>query len=335
MNLTARDIAQLVDGILEGDPGIIITGAAGIDDAGPRDVSFLGNSKYLSKIADTRAGLLLLPVKTDSCGKPVIRGEQPQLAFARVLAVIDRERKDSEPAGVHPTAIIAPTATVGKNCSIGPCAVIEDRASIGDNSRIGAFCSIGAQASVGSECLLYPHVTVRELCILGNRVILHPGVVIGADGFGFAPTRQGHFKIPQIGNVTIGDDVEIGANTTVDRATTGTTKIGRGTKIDNLVQIAHNVKIGEHCVIAAQSGVAGSTRLGNFVTMGGQAGTVGHITVGDGAIIAARAGVIGNVAPKEVVSGYPARPHREALKIQALIHRLPELFDKFKKAGPK
>ena len=222
---------------------------------------------------------------------------------------------------------------MGDNVAIGPYVVIEPGATIGSGATIMAHCYIGYSAAVGGQSLLYPSVTIRELVQVGSRVIIHSGTVIGSDGFGFVPGRGGHTKIPQIGTVVIGDDVEIGANTAIDRATTGATTIGKGTKIDNLVHIAHNVHIGEHCFIAGQTGIAGSARIGNFVTFAGQSGAVGHITIGDGATIAGRAAVIGNVAPGETVSGYPARPHREAMKIEVLIRKLPEMYEWFKKAS--
>jgi UDP-3-O-[3-hydroxymyristoyl] glucosamine N-acyltransferase len=286
----------------------------------------VANQKYVDHVANTRAGLIFVTDGVTGEGHPHVIVKNPQLAFAKILEVIEKDRSKDCVPGIHSTAIIAPTATLGKDVSIGPYVVIEAGAAIGDRTRVDAHTYIGSRTVIGNDCLVYPRVTIRENVVIGNRVIVHSGTVIGSDGFGFAAGETGPYKIPQIGSVELGDDVEIGANVTIDRATTGRTKIGRGTKIDNLVQIAHNVQIGEHCIIVAQVGISGSTHFGNFVTIGGQAGTVGHITVGDGATIAARSGVIGDIAPRETVSGYPARPHREAMKLQALIHRLPELF---------
>ncbi len=330
MHLTAQEAAQLAGGTLEGVFSGHLSGAAGIEEAGPMDISFLGNPKYADRVASSRAGIIFVPESTPAQNRPVIRVKNPQLAFAQVLGVIERERASARPRGIHPSAVIAGNVTLGKDVAIGACAVIEHGAVIGPGTTIMPHCYIGNSSVIGEQCLLYPSVTVRENVRVGSRVILHSGAVLGSDGFGFVPGRQGHYKIPQIGTVIIGDDVEIGSNTTVDRATTGATTIGKGTKIDNLVQIAHNVRIGEHCFIVAQAGIAGSARVGNFVTFAGQSGTVGHIDIGDGATVAARAGVMGPVKPGETVSGYPARPHREALKIEALIRRLPEIYAWFR-----
>jgi len=331
MKLTAHEIATVVEGTLHGSPDILITGAAGLSEAAASDISFLGNSKYLEQLSKTAAGVVLVPASIEEPDRPVIKVKNPQFAFAKILHIIEQEQNPAEKSGIHSTAIVSSTASIGPDVVIGPYAVIEDGVAIGARTKVSAHCFIGRATRIGDDCFLYPRVTVRNNISIGSRVIIHPGVVIGADGFGFVPGATGHFKIPQIGTVEIGDDVEIGANTTIDRATTDKTRIGKGTKIDNLVMIAHNVQVGEHCFICAQAGIAGSTKIGNFVTMAGQAGITGHATVGDGATLAAKSGVIGNVAPKEVVSGYPARPHREALKIQALLHRLPEIYERIKK----
>jgi UDP-3-O-[3-hydroxymyristoyl] glucosamine N-acyltransferase len=329
MKLTSQRIAQLVEGQLIGDPEIVITGATGLAEAGPSDVSFLGNAKYTALLETTKAGVLFLHANDNAFGKPHIVVANPQLAFALVLAEIAKEMPSVAP-GVHPTAIVSPSAKLGALIAIGAQVVIEGGAVIGDGTVIYAHSYIGCETKIGNDCLIYPQVTIRESCRIGNRVIIQPGAVIGSDGVGFVPTKNGLYKIPQIGTVELGDDVEIGANTTIDRATTGVTKIGKGTKIDNLVQIAHNVQIGENCIIVSQVGIAGSARIGNGVTFGGQSGTVGHNTIGDGAVIAARGGVFGDIKAKEIVSGYPARPHREALKIQAIISKLPALYKEIK-----
>ncbi|MGA2090648.1 MAG: UDP-3-O-(3-hydroxymyristoyl)glucosamine N-acyltransferase [Endomicrobiales bacterium] len=329
MKLTSQRMAQLVEGRLIGDPDIVITGAAGLAEAGPNDVSFLGNAKYSALLETTRAGLLLVHEHDNAFGKPHIVVNNPQLAFAQVLGEIAKENPTVTP-GIHPTAVISRLSKVGSHVAIGAYVVIEDNAVIGDGTVIYAHSYIGHDVTIGDNCLVYPHVTIRESCRVGNRVIIQAGAVIGADGFGFVPTQTGLYKIPQIGIVVIGDDVEIGANTTIDRATTGITKIGKGTKIDNLVQIAHNVHIGDYCILVSQVGIAGSAKIGNGVTFGGQSGTVGHNTIGDGATIAARGGVFGDIKPKEIVSGYPARPHRESLKIQAIQSKLPALYKQIK-----
>lgn len=335
MKLTAKEIAEIVEGRLCADPGIIITGAAGLEEANSGDVSFLGNPKYIHLVSRTHAGIVLLPEKMPEVDRPSIKVKNPQLAFAKILCLIQKEHDILPKPGIHPAAVISKTARLGANLAIGPCVVIEDNAVIGDNTKIIANCYIGKNAVVGAECLIYPNVTIREGISIGNRVIINPGTVIGSDGYGFVPQENGHFKIPQIGIVEIGDDVEIGANSTIDRGTTGKTKIGSGTKIDNLVHIAHNVQLGKNCLILGQVGIAGSAKIGNFVTMASQSGAAGHLTIGDGATLAARAGVTTDIEPKEVVSGFPARPHREELKVQALIHKLPQIYEHFRKISKK
>jgi UDP-3-O-[3-hydroxymyristoyl] glucosamine N-acyltransferase len=331
MHLKASEIAVLVEGTLEGDPEILVTGAKGIAEAGPGDVAFVANPKYIDQIATSHAGVLLVTDAVRFDGRTLVRVRNPQLAFAKVLWLAYGERLAAIKPGIHPTAVIAATARIGENCTIGPYVVIEDNVTVGKHSRIMAHGYIGTGSSVGADCLIYPNVTVREECSIGSRVIIHSGTVIGSDGFGFVPGEKGHFKIPQMGIVSVGDDVEIGANVAIDRATTGVTSIGRGTKIDNLVHIAHNLHIGEHCFLAGQVGFAGSTTLGNFVSMGGQSAVAGHLKVGNRVTIAGKAGVTTNVPDDQIVSGFPARPHREELKLQALVHRLPELFEKIKK----
>ena len=330
MKLKASDIAQVVNGRLIGNPDMTITGAAGLNEAGASDVSFVFNPKYVKHLAKSKAGLLLMAEEIPRCKAAQVIVKNPHLAFAKVLELRENELKPSMPSGIHTTAIVAPDAKIGNNVSIGPFAVIEPGSSIGEGTRIGAYTYIGHGSHIGKKCLFYPHVTIRERVHVGNNVIIHPGAVLGSDGFGFVPGHEGHYKIPQLGIVIIGDDVELGANVTIDRATTGKTSIGKGTKLDNLVHIAHNVHVGDHCFMAAQVGIAGSTTIGNFVTIAGQAGVSGHLTVSDGVTIAGQAAVIGDVPPKEIVSGYPARPHRDAMKVYALTQRLPDLFSDVK-----
>lgn len=332
MRLKAKEIAVLVDGVVDGDAEKDITGARGIGEAGPGDLSFVANPKYADQIRTTKAGVLLVnDAVAGGDGLTLIKVKNPQLAFAKVLWIAYKEYLGSIRPGIHPSAVIDPTARIGEGVTIGPFTVIEKNAVIGRNTRIISHGYVGASTVIGDECLIYSHVSVREDIIIGSRVVIHSGAVIGSDGFGFVPGANGHMKIPQIGIVEIGDDAEIGANVAIDRATTGKTVIGKGTKIDNLVHIAHNDQIGEHCFLAAQVGFAGSTKIGNFVTMGGQSGVSGHLKVGNKVTIAGRAGVTTNVPDEQIVSGFPARPHREELKMQALVHRLPELFEKIKK----
>lgn len=332
MKITTKEIADIVNGKLEGDANLLITGAAGIAEASSSDVSFVSNPKYTAQISISKAGVILVGEDTTGHGRTIIRVKNPQLSFAKILQLIEKETSARYTAGIHPTAVVAPSAIISEGVTIGPCAVIEDNVVIGANSKILAHCFVGTNTKIGDNCLIYPNVTIRENCLIGKGVILHPGVVAGSDGFGFVPSKEGIVKIPQIGAVEIGDNVEIGSNTTIDRATTNKTIIGSGTKIDNLVQIAHNVRIGKNCIIVACVAIAGSTTIGDGVTVAGHASIAGHLSVGDGAVIAGMSGVTKDVPAKEIVSGFPAQPHREELKIQAIIKKLPELYAYLKKS---
>jgi len=331
MRLSALEVAQILHGELVGNANVILTGAAGLEQATASDISFVSNPKYLKLQQATKAGLLLVSFKPDSISTPYVLVKNTYLAFAKILSIIEKENKVNPPIGVHNSAVVYDNVTLDPSASIGPNCVIESGVFVGANTIIKANVYIGQNVKIGSDCLIYPNVTLRERVTLGNNVIIHCGAVVGSDGFGFVPGAKGHFKIPQIGTVEIGDNVSIGANVTIDRATTDKTIIGSGTKIDNLVQIAHNVQIGQNCFIVAQSGIAGSTKIGNGVTVAAQAGLVGHINIGDGATIAAQAGVISDVASGEVVSGFPARPHRETLKTYAIMRKLPDIYEKLKK----
>ena len=334
MKISAKDLANTLNGeLIPADTDLSITGAQGLSEAGAGDVSFISNPKYNDIAFKTNAGLLLVSDSKPKYKCPIIRVPNPQLAYSKILWVLNKERTPKPVPGIHKTAIVAESAKVAEDACIGPFAVIEEKAEICSGSQIDAHCYIGHESRIGADCHLYPSVTVRENTLIGRRVIIHPGAVIGADGFGFVFDGKMHSKIPQIGSVEIGDDVEIGANTTIDRGTTGRTVIGKGTKIDNLVMIAHNVRIGENCIIVAQAGLAGSSKIGNFVTMAAQTGIAGHLEIGDGAIIAARSGVIGDIKPKSVVSGFPAKPHKEEMRLQAIIHKLPEIYKKLIKQG--
>ena len=328
--VSAQDIATVVQGRVEGNPLVTIEGAAGLDEATDKQISFFHNLKYLDSLAKTRAGIVLVPEKIDGAelpsGKTLIRVANPQWAFGKVLGLLDQGRQN-HPKGVHPTAIIEAGAHVDPTAGIGAHVVIQTGAFIGAHSVVYPGCFIGARCRIGSNALIYPNVVLREDTQIGQRVIIHSGTVIGADGYGFATAQGKHHKIPQIGCVVIGDDVEIGSNVSIDRATTGETRIGDGTKIDNLVQIAHNVQIGTNCLIVSQVGIAGSTKVGNNVILGGQVGVVGHVAIGDGAIIAAQTGIMNDVAPGEVLFGSPARPLKLTLKLQALYGKLPEIYD--------
>jgi UDP-3-O-[3-hydroxymyristoyl] glucosamine N-acyltransferase len=320
-----KELARLVDGEIVGAADIEITGVAGIKEAREGEITFLANSKYEAYLATTRASAVIAD-REDGSPKPLIKVSNPYLAFLKVMSLFSAEGPEKLRTGIHPTAIISKSASVAKDVSIGAYCFVGEDVALGARTTVLPFVCILDGVKIGEDCLVYPHVTVRERCLIGNRVILHSGVVIGSDGFGYAKDGEVHRKIPQIGIVQIEDDVEIGANAAIDRATTDVTLIKRGAKIDNLVQIAHNVVVGEDSILAAQVGVSGSTQLGRNVVLAGQAGLVGHIRIGDNAMVGAQGGVTKSIPANTRVSGYPAREHGSARKIYALIARLPELF---------
>ncbi|UCD15034.1 MAG: UDP-3-O-(3-hydroxymyristoyl)glucosamine N-acyltransferase [Candidatus Omnitrophota bacterium] len=334
MKLTLGEIAKLVDGELIGDSEIIITGISGIKESKKGDITFLANPKYSLLMKTTAASAVITSKDINDFSKPLIRTNSPSLAFAKVVEVV-APNNVTHPQGIHPTAIISPSAKIGANVAMGAYTIVEEGAQVADNTIIYGNCYIGCNAKIGKNCLIYPNVTIREKVEIRDRVIIHSGTVIGSDGFGFAMIRGVQEKIPQIGTVVIHDDVEIGANVTIDRARFDKTIIGSGTKIDNLVQIAHNVVIGENCIIVAQAGISGSTTLGKGVILAGQAGLVGHIRVGDGAIAAAQAGVTKSIPPYTKVSGYPAKPHDIAKRVNACVQKLPHWYKKINELEKK
>jgi len=319
---TVDDIAEHIRGKVQGDGTVEIKSLSGIKEAQPGDITFIANAKYFPLVEKTKASAIICPEHFTAEGKTLIQTENPSLGFAKVVSLFMEEPPVSA-RGVHPTAMIGQDVVLGKDVSIGPYAVIEREARIGDRTVIGSQCFIGYRASVGQDSLIYPNVSVRERVSLGNRVIVHCGTVIGSDGFGFITIEGRHEKIPQVGTVEVCDDVEIGANVTIDRARFDKTVIGAGTKIDNLVQVAHNVRIGEHCLIVAQVGISGSDIIEDRVILAGQAGLAGHLTIGEGAVVAAQAGVVSSIPPGTMVSGYPAKPHQTVKRINACVQRLP------------
>jgi len=321
--ITADQITALLQGKLLGSPDLVIEGAAGLTDATPSDISLLNNDAALKEAASSRAGLLLThrPVPELNCAQIVV--PHPALAMAKVVQEFFAGK--SVPFGISNLAHRGRNVTLGDGVSIWPFVTLDDGVSIGRNTHLYSGVFVGRGSSIGENCVIYPNVTVREGVTIGNRVILHPGAVIGSDGFGYIQAGGRHHKIPQIGTVMIEDDVELGANVTVDRATFGKTIIRRGTKVDNLVQIAHNVEIGEHNIVVAQVGVAGSSKTGHHVMIGGQAGIADHVTVGDQVMIAARAGLTQDVPAQEIVAGFPSMPHKAWLKAMAIVAKLPEL----------
>jgi UDP-3-O-[3-hydroxymyristoyl] glucosamine N-acyltransferase len=312
-----------------------VSGVASLDDAKKGDISFYGNPKYLKALRKSRATAVLVPHGfAEDVPAARIWVDNPAEAFAKLLEVFSPPAISFEP-GIHPTAVVASDAEIGEEVSIQAFTVVESGARIGARTVLGSHSYIGHQAVLGDDCRVYPHVTVRERSVIGNRVILHPGVVIGSDGFGYEIRDGRQQKIPQTGIVQIDDDVEIGANSTIDRARFGRTWIQRGVKIDNLVQIAHNVTIGEHSILCAQVGISGSVRLGSFVTLAGKAGVNGHIEIGDGAIVTAMAGITKSVPPRAVLVGLPAKPMREYKENYVLLRNIHRLYERVKKLEEK
>jgi UDP-3-O-[3-hydroxymyristoyl] glucosamine N-acyltransferase len=320
----------------------IIRGIASLGSAKPGDISFLGNSKYKAAVASTRASVVLLP--PDYSGSPGPNQvhmivDNPSVALARLCSRVEQALWPRPEPGIHPTAVVAPGAEVAASATVGPMCVIESGARIGEGTHLQAKVFVGRGSSVGRDCWLMPGVVVSAECALANRVRLHPGVVIGADGFGYEFVAGRQEKVPQVGTVSIGDDVEVGANSTIDRSRFESTVVGEGTKIDNLVQIGHNVVIGRHCLICALVGIAGSVTLEDYVVVGGQCGIAGHITIGTGAMLAAKTGVKEDIPAKTSVWGSPSLPLLLEQKIVILRNRLPELFKRVdaleRKAGTK
>ncbi|HXG53427.1 MAG TPA: UDP-3-O-(3-hydroxymyristoyl)glucosamine N-acyltransferase [candidate division Zixibacteria bacterium] len=326
---TLSELARAVGGEVLGDGGLVITKVAPIDEAGPGAITFLANPRYAKHLERTRASAVIvgrgaIPAAAKP-GPALLKAADPYVAFAKVLQLFHPapRRRAGVSAGAHvdPEARVAPEATVYPNVFVGR------GASVGERTVLFPGVFVGEGVSIGRDCVLHPNVVVREGCRIGDRVVLHAGVVIGADGFGYAGEGEGRVKIPQVGVVEIEDDVEIGANSTIDRATLGRTVIRRGVKIDNLVQIAHNVTVGENSVIAAQAGVAGSTRIGRNVILAGQAGVVNHVVIGDGAKIGPQSGIPRDVPAGAVLSGgIEAAPHRQWLRVMALLPELPALW---------
>lgn len=330
MELTLAELAKRLGAELRGDGTVRVHGVAGIREAGPGQVTFLANPRYEEFLAATRASAVIVPPGTGEIAAVALVTPEPYLAFVDALQIFDPGVEETVPPGVHPAALVDPSAVIDPTAGIGPFAVVEAGARIGPRSVLMAGTYVGPAARLGADCVLYPHVTVRKETEIGDRVVIHAGAVIGDDGFGFAPEGDGYRKIPQVGRVVIGDDCEIGANATIDRATTGVTRIGRGCRIDNLVMIAHGVEVGENTIICAQAGISGSARLGRHVVLGGQAGVGGHLTIGDGARVGGQGGVTKSIPPGESWSGYPAQPHIRASRAYAGLRELPETLKRLR-----
>ena len=318
------DLAAQLGCQLEGDHDLEVTRVAGIDQAGPGDLTFLANSKYAAQVATSRATAIIVAADVRGAHGALLRTPNPYLAFARAIRLLNP--MSSPPAGIHPSAVIASDAIIEDGVSIGPLVVIDSGVRIGARAILNAHVVVGTGATIGADCVLHTRVSIRERVQLGERCVVQDGAVIGSDGFGFAHREDGtHEKVPQIATVVIEDDVEIGANTTIDRPAVGETRIKAGTKIDNLVQIAHGVVVGRNSLLAAQVGIAGSTVVGDDVMFGGQVGVTGHVTVGDRVKASAKTGVTGHVPADLFITGYPHMENLDWRKAFAIVRRLPEL----------
>lgn len=334
MEITLEQLTALVQGTLvSGDAQTKLTGFGGLRESGAGDLSFFANERYLNDVRRTRASAVLVPQAFSEPvpGVALVACANPSAAFAEVVRRFMPPPREFRP-GIHPAAVVHPSAKLDPaRVSIGACAVVEAEAEIGEGTEIGPGCMVGEKVRIGRDCLLHPRVTVYAHCLLGDRVRLHSGVVIGGDGFGYEFIEGRHRKIDQVGMVQLDDDVEIGANSTVDRARFGRTWIGEGTKIDNLVMIAHNCVIGRHVIIVAQSGVAGSTRVGDYAVIAAQAGIAGHLDVAPGVTIAGRSGVTVDVKEKGIYAGMPVQSFKEYQVQQVLVRKLPDLFERVKR----
>ena len=330
---TLKEIAELVAGTLSNASEMLIFGATNIEEASEREITF-AVPPHIEKAAKSKAGAVIIPRGMDfPSDKPVIEVENPRVAFATLLELfqppLEIERK------IHPLAHVAESAVIGKDVAVLPFAVIAENAIIGDGSIVYPHVYIGRNVKIGENSVFHANCSVYDNCVIGDNVIIHSGAVVGGDGFGYVEISRQHHKVPQVGNVVIGDNVEIGCNSCVDRGTTGSTIVGKGTKIDNLVHIGHNDVIGENCILIAFVGLPGSVKVGDNVTFAGQAATVGHITIGDNCVFAGRAGVISDVPSNSVYAGFPAQPHKDWLKKEAMQRKIPGLLKKLQQLEDK
>lgn len=324
ISFSLESLAREIGATALGDKSLVITGVASLDSAKEGDLTFLTNPRYAKTAAGTKASVILCEKVLPQVPKAFLLAPNPYAALAKVISLFFPPKIQA--SGIRKGAWVDPQASVDPQACVADGATVAAGARVGARSMLYPGTYIGEGAVVGEDCLLYPNVTIRENCVLGNRVILQPGVVVGSDGFGFAPEGEGYRKIPQVGNVVIEDDVELGANTCVDRAVLGTTRIGKGTKLDNLIQIGHNVEIGQHTVMAALTGISGSTKVGNHVVMGGQVGLAGHLKIGDGVTLATRTGVMEDITEKGVYWGSPSIDMAMEMKNVAAYRQLPELI---------
>ncbi len=323
--ITLNELAGRIDGNLVGGGSVTVGNIRDIEEAGSGDLAFVFSKKAAPLLEKTKASCVVVPADTGEAPVPVIKCKNPNLAFKKAVELI-MPGAISHPSGICKSAFLGKNVKLGRDVAVGAYACLEDGAEISDGTVIYAHSYVGPSVKIGKNCIIYPNVTVRENSKIGDRVIINSGCVIGGDGFGYERTSRGHEKIPHIGDVIIEDDVELGACVTVDRAKIAHTRIGQGTKIDNLVQVAHNVTIGSNCIIVAQSGISGSVKIGNNVMMAGQTGLVDHIEIGDNAMIAAQAGIMKSVPPNTIMWGSPARPLRKIKKMYVLFGKLPEIY---------
>ena len=328
MKKTLQEIAEMIGGVCSDAQELEIHALADIDHAGPNHLTF-AVPPHLEKAEASNAGAVIIGTDVETFAKPAIRVSNPRAAFAQLLAAFSTRAEIKR--GIHPTAVIGENVKLGENVAIMAYAVLDDNVTVGDNTVIYPHTYVGVGSVIGSDTILYPNVTVYEGCRIGNRNIIHSSTVIGGDGFGFATKDGVHHKVPQIGNVILEDDVEIGAHVGIDRAAMNSTIVGKGTKIDNLVHLGHNVVLGEGCLVVAQTGISGSTIVGHHVTFGGQCGTVGHINIGSNSILAARSGLIADVPEKSFYAGFPAGPHVNWLRQEASARKVPDLIKQMKK----
>jgi len=325
---TVAEIAQQLGGVVAGDASTIITGFSSTDTARPGDLTFAENEAYFERAEKSAASAVLVSGELKSANKTLIRVPNARVGFAKVLPLFFPEPQFAP--GVHPSSVVHSTAQVDPTAYIGPFCAVGERVKIGPGAVLEGSNHIGADSQLGASTRLFPNVTIYARSVIGARVRIHAGTVIGSDGFGYVFDEGGHRKVPQVGNVVIHDDVEIGANVTIDRGALGSTIIGKGTKIDNLVQIAHNVVVGEYSIIIAQVGIAGSTKMGKSVTLAGQVGLAGHLKIGDHVTVAAQAGVMNDIPDGEKWLGSPARPDRQMKRLFIAMDRLPELLQRVK-----
>ncbi|HNQ24488.1 MAG TPA: UDP-3-O-(3-hydroxymyristoyl)glucosamine N-acyltransferase [Phycisphaerae bacterium] len=327
---TLDDLARIVEGSLRGASPARIVGVADVAEAGPGEATFVSNPKYAALLADSRAGVVLVPAGFGPTPMPAIECPKIERSVALLLGALAPPPAAPAP-GVHPSAVVESDVQIGPDPAIGPHVVIQSGARVGARCVLHAGVFIGRDTTVGDDCLFWPHVVIRDGCRVGHRVIIHPNAVIGADGFGFYFHAGRHCKVPHVGGVVLGDDVEVGACTCIDRSKFGDTVIGEGTKIDNLVQLAHNVRVGAHCLFAGHAGVAGSVRIGKYCVFGGRAAALDNLAIGDGARLAGGLAVASkDVPPGVTISGFPGRDHRTQMREQAMLHRLPALLEELK-----